>query len=110
YSFCQKQMLPVELADIESWTTQKRFSVITICDVLEHVKDPMAVLKKCHQLLMPNGVIYVQVPCVLGLRYPFRANLGLPHHLWQFAPKTLARLIKSSQFSSVKYWTGVQGI
>jgi len=108
--FCVKQGLNVSLADIENWITDKKYAVITLCDVLEHVKDPLAVLKKCHELLIPGGILYVQVPCVLGFRYPFNDSLGLPHHIWQFNPKTLINLTRQSSFDFQTYWTGVQGI
>lgn len=109
-SFCVKEGLSTEHAAIETWKTDKKFSVITMCDVLEHVEEPLSVLKACFDLLVPGGVIYIQVPTVLGLRYPYNDSLGLPHHLWQFSPKHLLQLTHNAGFKDGRYWTGVQGV
>ena len=95
---------------IENFFSDQKFAVITICDVLEHVEDPFEVLKKCHQLLLPNGLIYIQVPNVLGFKIPFGDDLGLPHHLWQFSPKPLIKLSENTGFELLNYWTGIQGV
>lgn len=108
--FCLSLGLDVHHASVENWQTDKKFAVITMCDVLEHVEDPAAILKKCHDLLLPGGILYVQVPCVLGARYPFNDSLGLPHHIWQFNPKNLSQLARKSLFQVQTYWTGVQGV
>jgi predicted SAM-dependent methyltransferase len=105
-----KEGLSVEHAAIETWKSHKKYSVITMCDVLEHVENPLEVLKKCRELLIPGGVIYIQVPTVLGLRYPYKDSLGLPHHLWQFSPKHLLGVVKNAGFKNQRYWTGVQGV
>lgn len=108
--YCLTQGLSVQHASIEDWKTDKKFAVITMCDVLEHVSDPESVLKKCHDLLLPGGVLYLQVPNVLGLVYPYKDSLGLPHHLWQFNPGTLNKLVQKCDFKIKDYWTGVQGV
>lgn len=110
HKFCIEQGLDVEHVSIGNLQTHKKYSVITMCDVLEHIKDPVTVLKKCHELLIPGGLIYIQVPCVLGARYPYKDSLGLPYHLWQFNPKTLKALTEKCDFKVEDYWTGIQGV
>ncbi len=38
------------------------FDVITFLHVLEHLNDPMAALKKCHEWLADDGVLYLETP------------------------------------------------
>ena len=41
---------------------QESFDVITCCDVLEHLYEPLKVMTKLREWLKPGGVFYVQVP------------------------------------------------
>ena len=38
------------------------FDVITMFDLLEHVKDPVATLRRCRAILKPGGVIAADAP------------------------------------------------
>ena len=38
------------------------FELVTFNKVLEHVPDPVAMLKRTHDLLAPEGLVYVEVP------------------------------------------------
>jgi 2-polyprenyl-3-methyl-5-hydroxy-6-metoxy-1,4-benzoquinol methylase len=53
-------------ATLESWAEQAdhlgRYGAVTLVHVLEHVPDPLAVLKTAHDLLAPGGVVSFQVP------------------------------------------------
>lgn len=108
--FCEQQKLDVKRISFEQFQTSEKFSVITMCDVLEHVEHPRSFLKKCSDLLASEGLLYIQVPCVIGARYPYNHSLGLPHHLWQFNPKTLRSLVEDCGFQTVGLTTGVQGV
>lgn len=110
FHYAHKQGLDVEHVSIEKFQADHRFSVITMCDVLEHVAQPLDVLKKCWQLLEPGGLLYLQVPNVIGLKIPYGDSLGLPHHLWQFDPVTLKALVIRAGFKPITTWTGVQGV
>jgi 2-polyprenyl-3-methyl-5-hydroxy-6-metoxy-1,4-benzoquinol methylase len=45
----------------------KRFDVVLLQDVLEHLRDPAAVLDACRNLVKPNGRIVVSVPNVANV-------------------------------------------
>jgi len=47
---------------IEDFETEERFDSIFLLDILEHVVDPAAVLRKVAGLLSPNGVAIAHVP------------------------------------------------
>lgn len=50
--------------DTFDWTALggKKFNSILFVDVLEHVKDPLAVLEAAQKLLKPGGFIYISTP------------------------------------------------
>jgi 2-polyprenyl-3-methyl-5-hydroxy-6-metoxy-1,4-benzoquinol methylase len=47
---------------IEDFETPERFSTVTMLNILEHVVDPIGVLKKAASLLADDGVVLVHVP------------------------------------------------
>lgn len=62
------------------------FEVALVCDVLEHVLDPMKVLTEIHRIIKPNGYVLMSIPneyvmqCarLLTLRFPLRS----PDHVY----------------------------
>jgi 2-polyprenyl-3-methyl-5-hydroxy-6-metoxy-1,4-benzoquinol methylase len=58
----QEKGLNVELADVLEYEPGFKFDLITMIELLEHIKDPEAVLRKVHGLLNMNGRILVTVP------------------------------------------------
>lgn len=106
----QQQGLNVHHISIENFASEEKYAVISMCDVLEHVESPQEVLKKCHNFLKPGGLLYLQVPNVMGFKYPYGDSLGLPHHLWQFDHHTLPQLTSKMGFETLNLWTGIQGV
>lgn len=71
-----------------------KFDLVAIMGVLEHVKNPVRLLRKYSSLLNQNGNILVCVPNiesdavrVMGKR----AYTFCPQHLWYFSPETLMK-------------------
>ncbi|HOE67518.1 MAG TPA: methyltransferase domain-containing protein [Candidatus Hydrogenedentes bacterium] len=56
------------------------FDCITFGDVLEHLADPAAVLKKAARVLAPKGVIITSIP---NVRF-FQVVANLVHGRWQY--------------------------
>jgi ubiquinone/menaquinone biosynthesis C-methylase UbiE len=56
--------------------TDKFFDVIFLFDVIEHVADPLKILKECERVLKPNGILYVEFT-------PYYSITG--HHLYDYA-------------------------
>ncbi len=51
------------------WAKRGPFSAITLWDVIEHVNDPGAVVRRCGELLAPDGVLLMDTPNRDGLLY-----------------------------------------
>jgi 2-polyprenyl-3-methyl-5-hydroxy-6-metoxy-1,4-benzoquinol methylase len=70
-----------------------QFDLITLWHVLEHLSDPVDVLRSMRRLLKPEGKIIIAVPNIASLsarvfgRYWYA--LSPPWHLHQFTPRTL---------------------
>lgn len=52
----------VHCALAEEFTSDRRFAAIVLGHVLEHVADPVEVLRRLSALLAPGGMIYAAVP------------------------------------------------
>jgi SAM-dependent methyltransferase len=76
------------------------FDVVSAFHVLEHVPDPVAVLRRMLEWLAVDGLLIVEVPNAggLGARLFGRAwsSLELPRHLSHFTPDSLARAVEAA--------------
>ena len=88
----------------------RRFDVLTMWDVIEHVDDPSAELAKAYQLLKPGGWIAVhtmdidsRIARLMGKRWPWLMDM----HLHYFSQKTMAQMLAKNGFEVV--WSGAQG-
>ena len=62
YAF-ERTGLPVHQSSAQDLTAKgRRYTAITLTDVLEHIPDPLPLMKELRELLQPGGVIAVKVP------------------------------------------------
>jgi SAM-dependent methyltransferase len=95
----------------------RRFDVITLLNVLEHLTDPAGTLRQLRQVLAPDGIIVIVVPDarfhdligrlrrLVGVSDPYSlSNKGLlaafrlPEHLCAFQPRTITSLLQHHGF------------
>lgn len=87
---------------LEGFTTDKKYDVVVLSNVLEHSLNPADMLRAIHGLLNPNGQVWISCPnsqswlrSVFGR---FWINWHVPFHVVHFSPDTLRELLKKSQF------------
>ena len=71
------------------------FYVITMVDLLEHVKDPISTLRRCRAILTPHGIIAAVLPDISSLTVQLMRKNWMHYkkeHLFYFSPKTLSAL------------------
>lgn len=61
----------------EEWSSAGVFNTIIATNVLEHIQDSPAFLRRCHDLLAPGGRLIVTVPNALGLHKRIGKQMGL---------------------------------
>ena len=86
-----------------------KFDFIFLHEVLEHVPDPLGMLKLSLKVVKPDGVIYICVPNNRWLTYdtvksiyvftgkcftPHLAPLHSPYHLYEFSKSTFKKIAK----------------
>ncbi|MEA2216250.1 MAG: hypothetical protein QOK19_1811, partial [Solirubrobacteraceae bacterium] len=81
---------------IEDLDDDARFDVITLIDVLEHLPDPASTIRRCRDLLMPDGVLCIVTPdpSSVTARLAGRRWWGLvPAHSFLVPRRTLLELL-----------------
>jgi len=99
-----------ERTSLEDYVFEKKYDAVVVCDLLEHLCEPNSQLKKIYHGLSDDGILFVQVPNILGFKLPISHGFGLPYHLWQFNTSTLSKLLKKNGFKVLEFWTGVMGV
>jgi 2-polyprenyl-3-methyl-5-hydroxy-6-metoxy-1,4-benzoquinol methylase len=65
----------------EEYETQEKFHMIMISHVLEHLIDPVAVLKRVKEFLAPGGKIFVVVPNGAAPSRQIAVQMGVLSHM-----------------------------
>jgi SAM-dependent methyltransferase len=87
------------------------FSVITMIELLEHIRDPVFVLRESYRLLKESGLLVIQTANMDGLQARFlgkRYAMFLPGHLSYFTKRNLVFLLKEIGFQVVKVYHPVE--
>jgi SAM-dependent methyltransferase len=89
-----------------------RFDVVTAFHVLEHVADPVAMLRRMLGWLAPGGLLIVEVPNAGGLGAQLFGRawsaIELPRHLSHFSPDSLGRAVALAGGRVVWSWQRAQ--
>jgi len=106
--------LEVETCSLEAYEPSgRKYDVIFMGDVLEHLVDPLAMARKCRSMLTSGGVLAVEVPSMfnsvvgrLATRI-FRMTGHVkhmpmpPYHVNEFVPRTLRALFDHAGFNGI---------
>ena len=77
---------------------RERLHLVTLNHVLEHLTDPWAALRRLHDALEPDGLLFIEVPNLAGLRKQI-SNSFHQAHIWNFTPQTLLALAWQAGFA-----------
>ena len=98
---------PILCGDFLKIPEEQQFDVITMGDVLEHLKDPAEGLRKAHRLLREGGVLWLSTPnyesAFSHLRKMEDPMWREPYHITYFSKKSLTRLAERAGFRLVRY-------
>ncbi|MBN2687622.1 MAG: class I SAM-dependent methyltransferase, partial [Deltaproteobacteria bacterium] len=84
------------------------FDVVTLFYVIEHVPDPIKLLKEVNRILKPGGLVLLRWPHstpIVRLLGRLSENLDLyhtPYHLYDFSPATMNALLRRTGFRRIE--------
>jgi 2-polyprenyl-3-methyl-5-hydroxy-6-metoxy-1,4-benzoquinol methylase len=88
-----KQGLHIRTGTIADLPETERYDVITLSHVIEHVSDPLALLRECAKRLQPTGRLIIATPNITSLGHSwfkrFWRGLEVPRHFIVFSPAAL---------------------
>lgn len=98
-------------------TDGRRYDAVTMLDVLEHIPDPVAMVRSTAQILRTGGWLAVKVPCGPNqlLKEQVRSHLSRNYrlsvagnmvHVNHFSPSSLSRLLKESGLTNIRLTIG----
>jgi SAM-dependent methyltransferase len=102
--------LRVHLGTLTSLALQDAaYDAVAMNHVIEHVRDPVALLKECHRILKPGGIFVAITPNIdsYGHHYFGSCWRGLdpPRHLHLLSAQTLGQTAERAGFCSCECWT-----
>ncbi|MBU1077487.1 MAG: class I SAM-dependent methyltransferase [Spirochaetes bacterium] len=101
--------IPVVYGEIENVNYEKHFfDVINMTYVIEHLRDPLSILKRLNKWMKPKGRLIISVPnfgsiCSKIFREFYR--LADPcQHIYLFNPRSIKRMLKEAGFKVKKVY------
>jgi len=108
-SFARKIGVNAIASDLLNYNPNKKFDVITIIDLIEHVDEPQKVLKKANSLLKKGGLLIVSTPNIKSFYSKISksnwAGFDLPFHIIYFSKDSLSFGLKNAGFKSNNFLT-----
>jgi SAM-dependent methyltransferase len=109
---CREKGLRASAGDFLSQPFDAEFHLITMWDVLEHLRSPFDFVLRAHGLLRPGGVLVLKIPSPGPLNFqllrmlPGRggALLGAPAHVQYFTERSLPELLKRAGFEELVWF------
>jgi SAM-dependent methyltransferase len=96
------------ILDITDYRPSEPFDVISMCDVLEHMPFPKPALARAHEILAPDGLLYVSTPNMESYVWREADKVGNPYwaeieHYHNFGRRRLYALLQEVGFNPVRY-------
>jgi SAM-dependent methyltransferase len=89
YAEFSNKILKIPTANVffDEFETDKKFDLITLLKVFEHLPNPTQTLKKIKTLLKPGGHLYICIPHI-------KSDTFVSPHLFQYDEYTITSLVK----------------
>ncbi|WP_235071033.1 class I SAM-dependent methyltransferase [Leptolyngbya sp. Heron Island J] len=98
----------------EIYVPDGSYHLVTSYHVIEHLLDPIAQLKRCYDLLIPGGLLFVETPNIqsLGARLKGKnwSHIIPPEHILYFSPVSLRHALHRAGFDQIVVGTSAPQI
>lgn len=98
----QEKGLVATTTVLESYQNTKKFDVVAMHDLIEHVKDPLDIVERSKNLLVDNGLLLITTPDAGSLwARVWNKNWHAfvpPQHLFYFSTKNLSSVLEKNGF------------
>jgi len=88
--------IDVKSGDLSQLGTSKKFDLIILYNVLEHLTDPLVTLSECSKRLKPDGLVLITVPDFDSWQRIFGGknwlHLDVPRHLCHFDKSSISNI------------------
>lgn len=106
--------LNVQLGSLESqYYADNQFDAIVMSHVIEHLHDPLSLLRECYRIIKPGGTIVISTPNIESNgSEKFQSSwlsLDPPRHLYLFSMKTLKQIAEKAGFFNSSIRTTTRG-
>jgi SAM-dependent methyltransferase len=81
----------------DKFTSAKKYDVVWLSHTLEHVKDPIALLEKCHDITAENGILCLMVPDCTNPEIK-KNSMENKYHVNHFTIDDIKTLVKKSKY------------
>jgi 2-polyprenyl-3-methyl-5-hydroxy-6-metoxy-1,4-benzoquinol methylase len=105
YLYCVNDLkLPVDHIDFFDLDESKKFDLITMWDVLEHIDRADVFLEKCSKLNQMNGYLFLQVPQIdsfIAKRHKDNWKMMGLDHVNYFSKQTITKILENHGYQVV---------
>ena len=101
-NFLKQKKIKVFTKELKKFKTLKKFDLLTFNKVLEHVYDPLEMLRNCKRLLKQNGILYIELPDVMANNKGKFAGEFCLDHFQLFSLNSLDQIASRSGFKAIK--------
>lgn len=116
-ALCRGRGLAARSGDFLATDFGGAFDLVTMWDVVEHLREPAAFMRRAAELLAPGGVLILKIPGFGLLSFPpiavvpkvANVVLGAPAHVQYFNRRSLAALLARAGFARVD-WLPARGL
>ncbi len=102
----------IHIGDLDNHNFNRDFfSVITMIELLEHLREPVSALTECYNLLKKNGLLVIQTANMDALQAKLlkkRYAYFMPGHLSYFTKRNLTEMLQMIGFSRIKVYQPVE--